>query len=359
MPSTPNHWLKTPRRRLAFVLAVGSLTIFVLLKSAGTVWLLRIFGLGVACYGLVQVRRFWKAWNGVRKGVRRWEMRVVKSWREFARYSPFVQALHVLGFALGLLWTSIVVGLQADAEPVYWAAVIVLGIAGVCEITVQMGRIVRKAWAPLLGKIIAVSFGVALAALALSSAKQLAHAISPIDTKYMSEFTAIVAALYLPFMYLAAAGVAMAVYALFQVFVFWVVSSAGMIAENLRPFLGEHNNMRLRMYWYRIRCGKRPPGGVLPPMTSFPPSEISLFVSPISKVIVATVLVGGVQEVTKFLPHALPFLTRTMVEVEYRQNSGCRGLPRGARVVYMDDGNISIAEVKGNSFTFRVGACNY
>jgi hypothetical protein len=359
MLSALNIWLDTPRRRLLFVLVVEGLSIGLLTQIAGSVWVRRVVALTVAGFGILLVRRFWSTWSSVRKRVLRWEMRIVKSWRQFAKPSPVVQAFHLLGLALGFFWSSIYVGLQVDAKPLLWSAMFVLGIAGVCEITVQMGKVWRKAWAPVLGKILAVSLGVALAALALSSAKKVTHAISPIDPKYMSEFTTIVAAFYLPIVYLAMAGVAVAAYALFQVFVFWLVSMAGMFTEQLKPILGENKNARLRLYWYRIRCGKRPRGSVLPPAASLDSAGISLLASPISKMIVATVLVSGVQEISKLLPLATGILTRTMVEVEYKENSGCKDLPRGVRVVYMDDGNVSIAERNLDGYTFKVGTCKY
>lgn len=243
--------------------------------------------------------------------------------------------------------------------PVLWLALLALALAGICKMAVQTGRLLRKAWAPFLGKVLTVSLGVALAAVSLSNAKQLVHAISAIDPKYMTEFTAILGAVYLPIAYLVAACVAMSSYALFQMLVFWFVSVAGMLAQHVKPFLGDATDTRLRLFWYRIKAGKKPPGGVLPPRAFLSPSEISLLASPLSKVLVAVLLVEGGQATSKFLPFVMPSLTRALVEVEYREKSSCKGVPDGARVVYMDDGNISIAERRGENYLFRVTDCKY
>lgn len=354
-----NTWLNTPLRRSLFVVAVAFLLLWVLSLAAGTVWMQKILAFIIAVVAVVQGVRFWRNWNDLRTRVQRWEMRIVRSWREFSRPSPFVQSMQVLAFALGLLWVAIHIGFQTNLMPIAWLALFALGIAGVSEMTVQARRLLSKAWAPFLGKIFAVSLGVALAALATSNAKQLVHALSPIDPKYMTELTVILAAAYLPVIYLATAGVAMAAYAIFQVLIFWVVSAAGMLANYSKLFLGGARDAQLRLYWYRIRMGKRPCGGVLPAATFLSPSDVSLLASPVSKVLVAAILVGAVQEASQQLPLAMPFLKRAMVELEYREKSACKDVPKGARVVYMDDGKISIAEAKDDGYSFRVAECKY
>ncbi|MGK5063002.1 hypothetical protein [Janthinobacterium sp. LB3P112] len=355
-----NNWLTTPRSRLLFLVAFMIGILIALKLAQGTVWQARIAGLLVGAISAFLFWRFWGHWKALRFQLMRKEMHVIKAWRKFFHISPIVKAFHILAFAFCLLSVAvgIVIGIN-ESKPVLWVVGFILALAGICEMMTQATRLLKKAWSPLLGKVLAISVGVAITVIALSRAKQLVHSLSPIDTKYMVEFTTLVTAFYLPMVFITAVGVGMAIYASCQLLVLTIFTVYSNLMMQSSAVLGENFIKRQQMFWYRIKEGKRPPGKMLPPRKFLSQLEISMLMSPLSKIVLAWILVQGVDASTTSFPSMAPWLKTQIVAIEYRSGSACKNIDKGLGVVYMDDGNVSVARPGKDGYTFNVEACQF
>ncbi|WP_425252964.1 hypothetical protein ACPJXG_28290 [Janthinobacterium sp. NFX145] len=355
-----NNWLPTPRSRLLFVVAVTIGVLFALRFAQGTVWQARIAGFFVGAISLYLFYRFWGHWKALRFQLMRKEMHVIKAWREFFHISPIVKAFHLLALAFCSLSATmgIVIGLNT-AMAFLWVAGSILAMAGICEMTTQATRLLKKAWGPILGKVLALSVGAAITVIALSKAKQLVHSLSSIDTKYVAEFTTLVTAFYLPMVFIAAIGVGMAIYASCQLLVLTIFTISNNLMIQSRAVLGESWMEKQQMFWYRISEGKRPSGNILPPRKFLSEFEISMLMSPLSKIILAWMLVQGVDASTTSLPLIAPWLKTQIVAIEYRSGSACKNINKNLGVVYMDDGNVSVARLGKDGYIFNIEACQF
>lgn len=355
-----NNWLTTPRSRLLFRVVVLIGILIALRLALGTVWQAPITGLLVGAISVYLFWRFWGHWKALRFQLMRKEMHVIKAWREFFHISPIVKAFHLLAFAFCFLSVTvgIVIGIN-ESKPFLWVVGFILALAGICEMTTQATRLLKKAWSPILGKVLAISVGVAITVIALSRAKQLVHSLSPIDTKYMAEFTTLVTAFYLPMVFIAAVGVGMAIYASCQLLVLVIFTFYSNLMMQSSPVLGGNLIKRQQIFWYRIKEGKRPPGNILPPWKFLSQLEISMLMSLLSKIVLASMLVRVVDASTTSFPLMAPWLKTQIVSIEYRTGGACKNIDKSLGVVYMDDGNVSVARPSKDGYTFNVEACQF
>ena len=352
---------KTPLQRACLVLIACVLVLSALAATAGAVWQVRLVALAPAWMAVILIMRCSRRWTMAKYGLMRTEMRMVKSWRRYSKKPPIVEALHLLGLGVAMLSlaAALAAGLYEDASLVMAPAFAVLTVAGVCEITVQTKRILKQAWAQTAGKILSLSFGVALAAVTVAMAKQTVHSLAHIDPKYMTEFTAVVAAALLPIVYLGAASALLAIWACFQILLLGAVLFGGSFLAQAKPLIGERTENRVRLFWFRIRNGRRPQGGKMPNAAFMPQHEVSLVGSVLSKLAVVVCFAQVLQGVATEVPAASPLLTKTMVDLEYRPESGCRNIGADLGVVYMDDGNVSVARIQDGRYAFTVEKCEY
>jgi hypothetical protein len=203
-----------------------------------------------------------------------------------------------------------------------------------------------------------VSLGVMLTAVAVSMAKHTVHSLAHIDPKYMTEFTAAVTAGLLPLVYVGAAGALLLLWALFQVALLGPLLFGSSLLTQPKPLAGGRVQ-RLRVFWYRIRKGERPSGGLLPDPGFMPQYEVSLIGSVLSKVAVGWALAHVGEGLAFALPDVTPILAKAMVELEYRPASSCRNIDAQLGVVYMDDGNVSVARLQDGRYRFTVEKCEY
>lgn len=355
-----NNWLPTSRSQWLFTVTavIGILTAMKL--AQGTIWQGRIVGLLAAAFSFSLFWRFWGHWKALRFQLMRNEMYVIKAWREFFHLSPIVKAFHLLAFAFLCLSAAVGVVVDvSDAMPVLWVSGAILATAGICEMMTQTTRLLQKAWSPLLGKVLAISVGVALTMVALSRAKQLVHSLSPIDTKYVVEFTTLVTAFYSPMMFIAAIGAGMALYACCHLLVLVIFAASSTLMFQSRTLFGENWMSKRRMFWYRLSKGKRPPGNILPLPKVLSEFDIAMLMSPLSKILLAWMLAYGVEAATTSVPVMTPWLKTVLVEMEYRSGSACKNLDKTVPVVYMDDGNVSVARRGENGYTFTIETCKF
>ena len=133
---------------------------------------------------------------------------------------------------------------------------------------------------------------------------------------------------------------------------------AGLLTQ-AQPLIGKGVQKRLRLFWYRIRTGRRSPGGVVPAAGFMPQNEVSLVGSVLSKLAVGCLLAQAGEGVAVTVPDATPLLIKAMVRLEYRAASSCRNVDTGLGVVYIDRGNVSVARLQGDQYVFTVEKCEY
>lgn len=268
--------------------------------------------------------------------------------------------LHLLGLASVLLASALwLAGWTLAHEISFAIAGLLLTVAGVCEITVSTSRAIRFAWAPTVGKVLAFSLCVVLAAASLSFSKQIVHSLSRIDPKYLAEFTAILASLVLPLIYMTIAAALLAVFAIFQVLLVGLLAIGNSLFAQAKPFVEKRTRDRLSLFWYRIRNGKKPPAGTELRFEFLSQSEISLIVSPMAKMAVVVVLGGGLQMLIDGYPILRPSLARALVVLEYRTGGGCHNIDASLPVVYMDDGWASVARLTNTGYVFTTEKCEF
>jgi hypothetical protein len=352
--------LRTPLGRALAVFFLCLLILLLFRFSAGSVWQARLLALIPAAMAVNLLMRFRGRWRTAKYGLARWEIRMVRSWGAYSRKPVIVDALHLLGIAM--LFTSVaglVAGLYSDARIGMVPTFAVFAVAGVCEITVQAKRMFKQAWAKTAGKILSLSLGVMLTAVTVSMAKQTVHSLAHVDPKYMAEFTAVVAAGLLPLVYLGAAGVLLLLWAALQVLLLVVILFGSSLLTQTRPLMGDGAQNRVRLFWYRIRTGKRPPDGVLPASGFMPQHEVSLIGSVVSKLVVGLALAQMGEGLAIAVPGATPWMEHAMVSLEYRPASSCRNIDARFGVVYLDGGKVSVARFYGGSYRFSVEKCEY
>lgn len=352
--------LQTPLQRLVAVFIGGVSILLALRFSAGTVWQGRIAAIAPAGMAIILLIRFWRRWQTIRYGLMRWQVRMIRSWRAYSTKPPTVEALHLLGIAMSFLSVAgLVSGLYSDVRIGMMPAFSVFVVAGICEITVQTKRVLKQAWAKLVGKIISLSLGVMLTAVTVSMAKQTVHSLAHVDPKYLTEFTAVAAAGLMPLMYLGAAGVVLLLWAMIQTLLLGAVFVGTGLLSQAKPFIGEGVQQRMRLFWYRIRIGRRPPGGVVPTAGFMPQHEVSLVGSVLSKLAVVCLLVQAGEGVAVAVPDVTPLLIKAMVRLEFRAASSCRNVDAGLGVVYIDRGNVLVARPQNGHYLFTVEKCEY
>jgi hypothetical protein len=97
----------------------------------------------------------------------------------------------------------------------------------------------------------------------------------------------------------------------------------------------------------------------MPSAGFMPQHEVSLVGSILSKIAVVW-LFGQVGEgLNVTVPELTPLLAKAMVRLEYRPAASCRNIDARLGVVYMDDGNVSVARFQDNHYQFTVEKCEY
>lgn len=286
--------------------------------------------------------------------------RAVRFLRKVLAVSPAVKFLHVLAWSIGCMApAAVLTGHKLLEQICITTFFIVLFIAGVADLIQRGGLLAKLAWSELLGKLFSVSIGAILLCLAIARAKMWVHSIAHIDPKYLTESTAIFAAVLLPIMYCLFGMALLYLLAILQMLGLAVYAFSSMITEQIGPFAGAANYARFRLFWYRIAKGKKPLGGTLPSGRSSMLDSILIFSKPLSTIAIITAMTFVFQTLGSVMLRVQPYLTTALVALEYRQGGSCIGLGDDARVAYMEDGNVSVVRMKGQTPTFSVEACKF
>jgi hypothetical protein len=291
-------------------------------------------------------------------------IRTLRKIRKIVDVPPAIRLLHTIGWAVLLLVaTATVVGYPKASQ---WGSVVglaILGIAGAADLLTRANQLLRFAWNETLGKIFTVSVGAALIAVSVAVAKHWVHATTHVDPKYLTEATAVIAALTLPAIYGLFCVAVLFLFAILQFGGLFIFMFATSIGKYFTVMAGENHRQRSRMLWYRISKGKRPPGRVLPPLSlrqlAAILGEVSVIARPFGTLIVLGAAATILDRAADGFPRAQPYLVSALVWLEYRTDSSCVGLPHDSVVAYMEDGNISTVRRIQGEWKFAVAKCTF
>lgn len=355
-------WFDTPFKRSAAMFAALLLATLAVRLAAGTPWQPILLACLPGAVAFVLLRRVWREWAVLKRQIMRREVRLFRSWHALTTRPPLVLVLHRSSIALAFASCAATVGVgKTPGSMVMNGCLFFLALAGLCDMIVLISRVARRTWAHAAGKVFGLTVGVALAAVSLAVAKDVAHGITHIDPKFLGEFTALLTCCTLPFVYVGAASAALLLYATWEILLFFVIGLLSTVVTTVfavpHSFAGRRRKKSWSMTWYRLRNGKCPPGGALPKTGFMSQEEILRITSPLSKLALAMVLVTGAQQVTTGVPVTSPFLGRLMVSMEYRPDSGCINLDPVLPVAYMEDGWVSVARRTEDSVGFSTLKC--
>jgi hypothetical protein len=285
-------------------------------------------------------------------------LRGIRTLRRLHAISPFVHLMHASAWSVGTLSVAATfsghVKFGQTCMTVFFG---LLAIAGVGDLVQRGSWLSRRIWSDMAGKIFSISIGTILIYLSIAKAKTWIHSITHIDPKYLTESTAILSAVLLPVAYGLFAVAMIYLLALLQLIALTVFTVAAMIAQQFGPFTGRGNYARLKLLWYRLSKGKKPLRGILPKSGLL--DDISVFSRPLSTIAIVVAVSSASQTVTEYMPRLLPQAKSMLVALEYRNGSSCLGFEKEAAVVYMEDGNISVARLKGKAVDFSVETCKF
>ncbi len=314
-----------------------------------------IIGLGTA-FVVRACTLFPSLWTAAARRV----LHAIPPTRKFLRVPPAIQFLHAAALGTGFLSTAATLGgYKAAGHASMLLCIALLFSAGVVDIGTRGTWLIRRLWSDMLGKIFSVSFGAVLLALAIIKAKGWIHSVTHIDPKYLIESTAILAAVLLPVMYWLFGIFLLCVVAVLQMLGMVLFAFGTIIAGHLGTLTGQHWRERLRLLWYRLANGKRPPNDKVPNGLAVVLDDMSVFVRPISTVAVIFAFVMVYDALGRVAPQVQPYATSTLVALEYRQGGSCAGFENTLGVVYMEDGHVSVARRVGDRLAFSVEDCKF
>jgi hypothetical protein len=353
-----NHSFNTPAMRIAGALGGLVLLTTLLRLTAGTKWQVVILTSMTAVVAVFLMWRCWRQISALKRQFIRYEIRLVQSWYALTTRSPFVLILHALSFALAFVAIAAVFGAgHVAGEFAMHGVLVLLALAGVFDATVLISRIIKQAWVRAAGKLLALKVCVALAAGSLAAAKGIAHAVSHIDPKYLTEFTAVVACCMLPLFYAKAVAFVLLLHAAFQMLLFFLAAAGSALFTLFTLPRRPSPKKPLLLTLYRLRHGKNPPGKVLPRPGFLSNEQILQATAPLSKLALAGLLLIGGKAIEDRLPLIHPFFAKLLVSMEYRPGSSCTNIDPALPVAYMEDGSVSVAHTTSGAITFSVRKC--
>lgn len=285
-------------------------------------------------------------------------LRTIRLMRRVHAISPSVKMLHSGAWSFGCLLVAATYSGHAELGHVCMIVFFALLVfAGLGDLFQRGAWFIRKLWSDMLGKVFSLTIGTILLYLSIAKAKTWIHSTTHIDPKYLTEATAIFAAVLLPIMYGFFAVVLLYLLALLQMLGMAFFMTAAMFAQQIGSFAGSSNVSRMKMLWYRLATGKKPLGNVLPKSSFF--DDISVCSRPLSTIAIIFAFSIVSQTMTEMMPRLQPHMKTVLIAIEYRQGSSCRGFENGTPVVYMEDGNISVVRRDGNDWKFSVEACKF
>jgi len=352
------RFFRQPQVRLVLV-ALGIVMFFLLQSTVvGAYMDLAIF---FVLFGLMVwqvVTRTYRLGQSLRTPIIRFTFRLLRKVRKELIVPPAIQLLYVLSWIASMVVT---IGLLLSKSPTsfdigYLSVFSILAIAAFFDLLIRILRLMKKAWARTAGKVLLAHVGGAALLLALAMAKQQIHGLVRVDPKYFEDFARLLAVLYLPFVYVTIGVSVLSLFSIFQMVGVLIVLPASQVANFFSAFAqGSKFERDCRIFWYRIRWGKKPVE--LPGKTGMSLDDIRFFMRPLGTVALVATVFQLVSNSATYLPKTQTVVASVLVMTQYQSDSRCKGLVPGTRVVYLDRGNVSTATISGPHVVFGVEQC--
>lgn len=310
------------------------------------------------CFGIAALLSTQDWLKKVRWPSSRTQIRWIRYMRRAIHPPPFAMVAYSSFVAIATF--SIVMAL-GFSKPLIWKigvaiAIVALSVAA----TVDVGYRLRAAWRLRATRIAIKWLGLFVATVTIFGAtvfgKDLAHSVSQINPEHLPDFVRLATVLVYPFVLVTV----IAGLLLFLLTIQYVLLLFGMLAifpgrMLFDTVIGEKREA-LNLLLYRLWTGHRPlksPRWWLKALDG-----TQYFLRPAGTAALSILLLSAITEfaaltaplMNKFLPDAL-------VLIEYRARSSCEGLPANARVAYLDDGLISVAERNSSGYAFSIRKC--
>ena len=340
------------RQRAALVLSALGMLFWLTIKFP------ELFGL-IVLLGSVSVLvkkllfRIWTLGCQIQKPLFRRTVRIIRKTRSLLKIAPEVEFLYVGTILLAIISFAYILATK-DYSGFSLLGQIFLGF--ICfTATVDTGRqvlhLTRITWARTIGKVVLAGIGSALFYIATAISKKIAYWITATDPKYYSEFSSLFATLAMPVLYLLLGAIILALWAVAQAMTVIVVIG---LSSALRTVIT--NTSAKHLFLYRLQQGKRPPQNYRTSVDEF--WWLIVWMRPVSLVLSLGLIVSASVYVLNKYGKSIESITiRSLVSMEYMQNSKCLGLPEHAAVAYIDRGMISVAIEKDGHYKFSTQNC--
>lgn len=273
--------------------------------------------------------------------------------RGLLRYPPGVELLHIATLLLIILSVIYLISTQDLRGTNFFGTAAVLTLLG--SVVIDAGRqivyLAKKAWARTLGKVGLAATGAVLYYIADAISKDIIHWITHSDPKYFPDATGLLISAISPILYLAIGSLLAFVWALVQ-----------LIALGTILFIGQSMGMwKLSSHaWdrmiYRIRTGHKAPAGYTAPLLGH--DGFLFLMRPIGLLIAVGYFWSSMGTLTTAYSDQINQYTQDIVvATEYRGNALCHGLSQEAKIVYLNNGLISVVETNSGKRKFYIRQC--
>lgn len=312
----------------------------------------------LVCFGIAALLSTQDWLKKVRWPSSRTQVRWIRHMRRAIHPPPFAMVAYSSFVAIAAF--SIVMAL-GFSKPLIWKIGVVIAIVALSvAAAVDVGYRLRAAWRLKATRIAIKWLGLFVATVTIFGAtvvgKDLAHSVSQINPDHMPDFVRLATVLMYPFVLVAV----IAGLLLFLLTIQYVLLLCGMLAifpgRMLLDMVISEKREALKLLLYRLWTGRRPlksRGWWLKVLDG-----TQYILRPAGTMALSILLLGAMTEfaaltaplMNKFLPDAL-------VLIEYRTRSSCEGLPANARVAYLGEGLISVAERNSFGYAFSIRKC--
>jgi hypothetical protein len=211
-----------------------------------------------------------------------------------------------------------------------------------------VGRILK-----VLGAVISIS----TIFMATIISEHLVYAVTHFESKFTGNFYKLITFAVTPVALLAVLLIFFSIIFIFQFLVFMVFSilnnSFLAILANFMPqkALGWRDALRrfwtgkkkvVKIGWWEYAC-----------------DGVPYFFRPFGTLVLIGILAFSLSLVNVSNPAFLSVLTKALLFIEYRTGSNCMGLPKDAKILYLDRGLISVADKSAGTYTFSIRKCDY
>ncbi len=259
--------------------------------------------------------------------------------------SPEVELFHALAFLL-MMTTSAYVIIYNDflaAKPVGNILAWIFLVATFLDSTKKISTILRKTWAKILGKILIASSGATLVYLATAIAKNSIQSAVHFDPKFLPESTGLLATITIPALYFALVIIILSAWAVLQLLILIPLGIIFILPKKYPLTMKESCFIKLLN---RAKTGKKFP--TIEP-SGWHSTVMAAIFRPAGMIISICMVIDYTSQLNSHYKDGLfSHLTAAAIQFDYKSGSTCKNLKSDARIIYLDNGLVSILNEVGS-----------